>query len=69
VSNGKRHGFEIKFQEAPTMTKSMHQSLNDLKLSHLWVVYPGMRSFPISEKVECLAVTELSQAVSSIAWR
>jgi predicted AAA+ superfamily ATPase len=67
VAHGKRYGFEIKFQEAPTMTKSMHQSLSDLRLDHLWIVYPGMKSFPIAEKVDCLAVPELSRTVEGIA--
>ncbi|MBI5470861.1 MAG: ATP-binding protein [Ignavibacteriae bacterium] len=59
--NGKRWGFEIKFNEAPTMTKSMHIALNDLKLDRLWVIYPGNSSFPMHEKVECVPLAEMGK--------
>ena len=61
IRNGKRWGFEIKYNEAPTMTKSMHISLKDLKLDRLWVIYPGKSSYPMHEKVECVGLGEVNR--------
>lgn len=47
----KRIGLEFKYADAPSMTKSMHAALEDLALSHLYVIYPGEIDYPLSEKV------------------
>jgi uncharacterized protein len=46
---GKRFGVEVKFSEAPEITRSMHIALQDLKLAHLWTIYPGIHIYPASE--------------------
>ncbi len=61
IRNGKRFGFEFKYNEAPTMTKSMHIALKDLKLDRLWVVYPGKSSYPMHEKVECVSLMDVAR--------
>ncbi len=61
LQNGKRWGFEIKYNEAPTMTKSMHIALADLKLDRLWVIYPGKSSYPMHEKVECVGLADIAK--------
>ena len=66
-SQGKNWGFEFKYQDAPTMTKSMHIALNDLKLERLWVVYPGEKGYPLHEKVECLGLHDLGKVREMIA--
>jgi predicted AAA+ superfamily ATPase len=48
---GKNWGIEFKYGDAPTATKSMHISITDLKLSHLWVVYPGKEDYKLTEKI------------------
>ena len=50
-ANGKRYGVEVKFSEAPEVTRSMHIALQDLELEHLWVIYPGKRSYPVQERI------------------
>ncbi len=50
-ANGKRYGIEVKFSEAPEVTRSMHVALQDLGLEHLWVVYPGEQSYPAHERI------------------
>jgi hypothetical protein len=69
IRQGKNWGFEFKYQDAPTMTKSMHIALNDLKLERLWVVYPGAKGYPMDEKVECIGLTELGRVVKRIGSR
>lgn len=54
LKNGKRYGFEFKFQDAPACTKSMHIVIQDLKLTRLWVIYPGENKYPISDKIDAL---------------
>jgi uncharacterized protein len=44
-------GFELKYTDAPKITKSMMIALNDLQLEHLIVVYPGKIDFPLSENI------------------
>lgn len=51
VKDGKRIGFEFKYGDAPSTTKSMHIALQDLQLDHLGVIYPGDRIFPMTETI------------------
>ena len=55
---GKRIGIEIKYADAPGITKSMQVAIQDLHLDHLYVIYPGSRTYRLSEKV---VVTNLFQ--------
>jgi hypothetical protein len=34
-------------------------ALEDLKLEHLWVVYPGTLRYPITEKITALPLREI----------
>jgi predicted AAA+ superfamily ATPase len=56
---GRRIGFEIKYTDAPRLTKSMAIAREDLKLDQLWVVYPGDTSFPLRPGVEAVALRDL----------
>ncbi len=61
LAKGKRWGFEIKYQDAPTITKSMRITMQDLKLERLWVVYPGTTGYPMDENIECVSLAELNR--------
>lgn len=54
---GRRYGFEFKYGDSPTMTKSMHTALHDLKLEQLFVLHPGKDSYPMHERTEAVAMT------------
>lgn len=58
-SKGKRHGFEIKYADAPGTTKSMHIALEDLGLEHLWVVYPGTERYQLHDRITVVPATEI----------
>ena len=60
---GKRYGVEIKYADAPGMTKSMHIALQDLKLKHLFVVYPGEQPYSLHEKVTVVPATGIRRAL------
>lgn len=61
LHRGKRIGVEIKREDAPGMTRSMHVALADLKLDALRVVYPGDRRYRLAPKVECVPLLQLGQ--------
>ena len=56
--NGKKFGIEIKFNEAPKLRKAMHIALNDLGLSHLWVIHPGPHTYPMDAKISALSIND-----------
>jgi predicted AAA+ superfamily ATPase len=58
---GQRYGFEIKFNEAPKITKSMRTALNDLCLDHLWVIYPGTEKYPVDTKITVMPLSKINE--------
>jgi predicted AAA+ superfamily ATPase len=51
MKNGRRIGIECKRADAPRLTASMRIAQQDLKLDHLFVYYPGTKSYALSENV------------------
>jgi len=60
---GKRYGIEVKFSEAPEITRSMQIALHDLNLSHLWVVYPGAEAYRVEKKISVLPLQEVPELI------
>lgn len=58
-TQGKRLGFECKYTDSPKITKSMNIACTDLKLDHLYVVFPGKISFPMSDTITALGLDML----------
>jgi predicted AAA+ superfamily ATPase len=56
---GRKYGFEFKYGDAPSLTKSMHTALHDLKLERLFVVHPGQDSYVMNDQTEAVAITHL----------
>ena len=56
---GKRIGFEIKYSDAPQMTKSIHSAIEDLSLEKVFIIYPGEKNYPVQEKVEVIAARKI----------
>jgi uncharacterized protein len=54
-------GIEVKWADAPTMTKSMHVALSDLGLRRLAVVYPGDKRYTLQKGVEVVPMTDLDR--------
>ena len=52
VKDGIRTGVEFKRADAPRLTASMKTAMQDLKLEHLTVLYPGKRAYALAENVE-----------------
>jgi predicted AAA+ superfamily ATPase len=51
IHGGQRFGIEIKFNESPQITRSMHIAAKDLDLHHLWIIYPGQHAYPVDERI------------------
>ena len=47
---GKRYGFECKLADAPRSTRLMRTALADLRLDHLWVLYPGEHTYALDDR-------------------
>jgi predicted AAA+ superfamily ATPase len=63
---GKRYGVEFKYSDAPGRTRSMHIALQDLKLQHLWVVYPGKQEYSLHEKISAVPLESILQNLRGI---
>ena len=57
MHRGRRLGFEVKFTEAPRLTASMRAAKAELKLDHLWMLYPGEDSFPMEEGITAMPIS------------
>jgi len=58
-AKGKRYGIEVKFSEAPEVTRSMQIALQELGLEHQWVLYPGEQIYPVHERITVLPLANL----------
>jgi predicted AAA+ superfamily ATPase len=61
---GKAIGFEIKYMDAPRATKSMRVAIEDLQLEHLYVVYPGEKTYQLDEDITVLPLTDIDTALN-----
>ena len=59
--DGKRLGVECKRMDAPRLTPSMRNAMNDLNLDRLVVFYPGKRTYPLADQVIVLPSDVLGQ--------
>ena len=55
-TGGRKTGIEFKRTSAPSMTRSMHTALTDLKLDRLFVVHPGDARYRIHERAEAVGL-------------
>lgn len=66
VRGGKRYGFEFKFEDRPRVIRSMHEVLKDLKLTKLWIVYNGDRSYSLGDRLEALPLADCMKTLAQI---
>ena len=58
---GALYGVECKFADAPRMTPSIRNALDDVGLDRVAVVNPGDRRFPLSDRVEVVPLSALDR--------
>ncbi|OQW95074.1 MAG: hypothetical protein BWK77_08180 [Verrucomicrobia bacterium A1] len=66
VRRGRRYGMEFKYGDAPSMTKSMHVALKDLKLERLLAVHAGKDGFQMADKAEALPLSRLAERLADL---
>lgn len=62
--NGKAYGFEIKYEDSPHTSKSMHIVIQDLQLEKLWVVTPGENMYPLTERISVVPFKNLQEVLA-----
>jgi uncharacterized protein len=63
--NGKRYGIEVKYNDAPGITKSMRIAQHDLDLDKLIVVYPGEQSYPLDKNIVVIPAGRMAAELDS----
>ncbi len=65
--DARRYGFECKYSEAPGTTRSMHVAIEELRLEHLFVVYPGSKTYPLAQKITAVPLRRLEDCRGRMA--
>lgn len=63
---GRLYGFECKFADAPTITKSMQLAIGELGLEQLFVVVPGGRSVELASRIRALPLGNVQQELAGL---
>ena len=57
--NNRKTGVEVKFSDAPKITKSMRSAIESLNLDELFIIYPGRQSYKIDEKMTVVSIDDV----------
>jgi uncharacterized protein len=57
---GRRWGVEVKREDAPRLSPSIRSALDDLRLDHLTVLYPGVKAYSLGPRVSVVPLSELA---------
>ncbi|MDR3669371.1 MAG: ATP-binding protein [Holophaga sp.] len=60
IKEGRRIGIECKRVDAPKLTPSIKAALADLELDQIAIVYPGSRSYSLSDQVKAIPLASLA---------
>ena len=66
LRNGKRIGVEIKYSDGPSTTRSMRSAMEDLKLEHLYVAYPGKEDYPLDKKISVMSLPSILAEIENL---
>ena len=66
IKNGRRMGVECKRVDAPRLTPSMRVAVNDLELSKLLVIYPGLHPYPLAENIYVIPLSSLAEESTNL---
>jgi hypothetical protein len=52
--------------DAPRLTPSMRTAADDLELSKLLVIYPGLHPYPLAENVQAIPLSNLAEKSANL---
>lgn len=64
IRGNTRIGFEFKRTMAPTMSRSIAIAIEDLQLSHVYIVNPGNDIYPLTKEVSVLGLSKIMSLLS-----
>ena len=64
--SGRNYGVEVKLADAPRTTKSMRVAIADLRLQHLWIVYPGKETYSLDERITVLPISRVPEFATGL---
>jgi predicted AAA+ superfamily ATPase len=56
---GQRYGFEFKYADAPSWTRSMQTALVDLRLEKIFIVAPGRERFRLHDRGDVVSLSDI----------
>jgi len=65
--NGERFGFEFKYADVPTVTRSLQVARQDLRFRQALVVHPGPSSYSLNEWADAVSIQDLRRRVKQLA--
>jgi hypothetical protein len=60
------HGVECKREDAPRLTPSMRIALEDLKLKHIAIIYPGKKRYALADQVTAVPLASVVDGMKGI---
>jgi predicted AAA+ superfamily ATPase len=60
---GRLYGIECRFDDAPSITRSLRAAMDELDLAHVFVVHPGTREFPLADTVTALPLARVGEVL------
>jgi predicted AAA+ superfamily ATPase len=69
TAGGRRYGVEVKYGDAPRVTRSMHIAMADLGLVRLYVAYPGTVRYALADGIEAVGVPQLLHELGRLPVR
>ncbi len=58
LHGGRRYGIEVKFNDAPGVTRSMTVAMDTLRLDGLWIIAPVKSRYPLAPQIEVCPLSE-----------
>lgn len=60
---GKNWGIEVKYSDAPGITQSIRNAIEDLELEHVFIIYCGEKKYQVHEKVTVIPILMLKETL------
>ncbi len=63
---GKQYGIECKYSDAPGTTRSMRVAIKDLRLEHLWIIYPGTENYRLDSRISAVSIESVTGLIAAL---